>query len=62
MSVYNDDDEANGDGARRVIWFALGALAVSGAVALFLLADGYFQAGHSGDLADETRTIIESRT
>jgi hypothetical protein len=61
MAVY-DDNEYTGEGARRVVWFALGALAVSAAVALFLFADGYFGASHSDTLADEPRTIIESKT
>ena len=61
MAAY-DDNETNGDGARRVVWFALGALAVSAAVALFLFADGYFKTSRSDTLTDQPRTIIEAKT
>ena len=61
METY-DDNEMNGDGPRRVVWFALGALAVSAAVALFLFADGFFQTSRSDALTAEPRTIIEAKT
>ena len=61
MAAY-EDNETPRDGARRVVWFALGALAVSAAVALFLFADGYFKTSRSDVLMDGSRTIIESKS
>ena len=64
MATYEDydDNETPGDGPRRVVWFALGALAVSAAVALLLFADGYFKTSRSDALTDGSRTIIESKS
>ncbi|MBS3647454.1 hypothetical protein KEU06_02295 [Pseudaminobacter sp. 19-2017] len=48
--------------ASRVTWFAAGALAAAAAVALFLFADGYFEADASlSAQADGQRTIIEGK-
>lgn len=60
--TIDDDMGPDRNGAGRVVWFALGALAVSAAVALFLYADGHFSDGRPDARLDETRTIIESRT
>jgi hypothetical protein len=49
-------------GASRVTWFAAGALAAAAAVAMFLFADGYFEASASlSAQADTPRTIIEAK-
>jgi hypothetical protein len=48
--------------ASRVTWFAAGALAAAAAVALFLFADGFFEADASVSAqADAPRTIIEGK-
>ena len=59
---YDEEEEMPDNGARRVVWFAFGALAVSVAVALFLFADGYFKDSRSDARTDEPRTIIEAKT
>ena len=49
------------DGASRVGWFAAGALSLAAAIALFLYADGYFDAKADVMSQDAPRTIIEAR-
>ncbi|MBA3447242.1 MAG: hypothetical protein H0T56_06495 [Pseudaminobacter sp.] len=46
---------ANGGG--RVGWFAAGALAVAGAIALFLYADGYFDQSSSVELKGDVPNV-----
>jgi hypothetical protein len=56
--MYDTDTTENGQ--HRVIWFAAGALAAAAALALFLFADGYFEA-RAGTSAQSERTIIEGK-
>lgn len=57
-----DQDTIAAGGASRVGWFAAGALAVAALVALFLYADGYFDAASGvASSADANRTIIEAK-
>ena len=49
---------AENAGGSRVTWFAAGALAAAIAVALFLFADGFFEASADAS-AEAPRTIIE---
>jgi hypothetical protein len=48
-------------GASRVGWFAIGALTAAAVVALFLYADGYFDAKADVDSRHSTGTIIEGQ-
>ncbi|WP_442577617.1 hypothetical protein ACSBOB_18785 [Mesorhizobium sp. ASY16-5R] len=48
-------------GASRVGWFAIGALTAAMAVALFLYADGYFDAKADVESRHSTGAIIEGQ-